>query len=136
MIGEGLKQTVGLMVSFGLILGPLIFLSVLLNLRDRRQSGVLHAVLDQVGSRDLRGRVSVQVRSGVFRRRSVVNVHILGGSPSELWETMTRVARCLSPLDRLQLTGQTDGLVPATLTAQRTTGRPLPRPSRPTLTTS
>ena len=63
MSGQELTQMVGVMVSFVLLLGLLGFFCVLLNLRDRRRTRVLHAVLAQIGTPALRGRFTVQVRA-------------------------------------------------------------------------
>ena len=119
-----------------LTMSPVLLWAALLNLRDRRQARLSSAVLALISSRDLLGRIAVQVRSGVLRRRSVVTVHILGGSERELWEILTRLARHLSPRIRIELTSQMGGFVPATLRVQTRSVRPFPRPSRPTLATS
>ena len=132
---QELIELSGALVVLALTMGPVLLWAALLNLRDRRQAVLRSAVLAEIGSRDLLGRVALRVQSGVLRRKSVVTVHILGGSERELWEILTRLARRLSPRIRLELTGQMDGFIPATLTVQ-TTARPFPRPSRPTLATS
>ena len=135
MTMQELIELSGAFVVMALTTGPVLVLAALLNLRDRRQARLRSSVLAMISSRDLLGRVAIQVRSGVLRQKSVVTVHVLGGSELELWEILTRLARRLSPRIRLELTGQMDGLIPATLTVQ-TTARPFPPPSRPTLATS
>ncbi len=118
----------GALAVVALTMGPVVLWAALLNLRDRRQARLRSSVLALISSRDLLGRLALRVQSGLLRRKSVVTVHILGGSESELWEILTRLAQRLSPRLRLELTGQMDGLIPATLTVQ-TTARPFPRPS-------
>lgn len=123
---------------FGLaiILGPLVGLLELLNLRDRRQARVLHTVLHEVSSGDLRGRVAVQARCGLLSPRSEVTVDVLACSRNEIWEIMTRLSRRLSPHVRLEVTGPGDPYLLATFTFE-TTGRPrLPQPSQPSLATN
>lgn len=99
-----------------LTLGTPLVWALLLNLRDRRQARLLHAVLDQVSSPDLRGRVAVRVRSSVLWPRSRVEVSV-----QELWELMTRLSERLSPRVRLELTGPADRILLATFTVE---GRP------------
>ncbi len=104
-----------------LTLGTPLVWALLLNLRDRRQARLLHAVLDQVSSPDLRGRVAVRVRSGVLWPRSRVEVSVLSWSVQELWDLMTRLSERLSPRVRLELTGPADRILLATFTVE---GRP------------
>ena len=125
----------GVLAVMALTMGPVLLWAALLNLRDRRQARLRSSVLALISSRDLLDRIALQVQAGVLRRKSVVTVHLLGGSERELCEILTRLARHLSPRIRFELTGQMDGLIPATLTV-KTTARPFPRPSRPTLATS
>jgi len=123
----------GALAVMALTMGPVLLWAALLNLRDRRQARLRSSVLALISSRDLLGRISLKVRSGVLGRKSVVTVHVLGGSERELWELLTRLARRLSPRIRLELSGQMDGLIPATLTVKTRTVPPFPRPLRPTL---
>ena len=134
MTMQELIELSGALAVMALTMSPVLLWAALLNLRDRRQARLSSAVLALISSRDLLGRIALRVQSGVLRRKSVVTVHLLGGSERELWEILTRLARHLSPRIRLELTGQIDGLIPATLTVQ-TTARPFPPPSRPTLAT-
>jgi hypothetical protein len=111
---------------------PVIWL-ILLNRRDRRQLALAHGVLDRVNSRDLRGRVAVQARSGLLWGRSVVTVDVLASSRNEVWEIMTRLSRHLSPRVRLEVTGEIDQDLIATLVVEPM--RRLPRPAAPSLAT-
>jgi hypothetical protein len=127
MSGQELTHMVGVMVSFVLLLGLLGFFCVLLNLRDRRRARVLHAVLDQIGTPDLRGRFTVQVRCGLLSPGAAVAIELLACSRNEIWELMARLSQHLSPRVRLEVTGPTDHCFLATFTA-RTTSRPELRP--------
>lgn len=125
---EGPMMVGRVVIVVALTLGaPLVWL-MLLNLRDRRQAALLSAVLDQISSRELRGRIGVQVRSGVLSGRSVVTVNLLAPSRNEIWEIMTRFARHLSPEVRLAVTGPVDRHFLATLTVRMTGRQPLFRP--------
>ena len=125
----------GFVASLALIIGPVLLWLILLNRRDRRQDRLLGTVLDQIRSRELRGRVAVRVRSGVLWPRSVATVHVLTHSPNEVWDLMTRLAQCLSPHVRLEVTGHVDRFFLATFGIQKISGQPLPRPSQPRLAT-
>ncbi len=127
----GLQAVVMLALTVGM---PLVW-AVLLNHRDRRQARLLQAVLDQVSSPDLRGRVAVRVRSGVLWPRSRLEVSVLSWSPQEIWELMTRLSECLSSRVRLEVTGSVDRVLLATFTAEgRNEWRCADRPS-PSLAT-
>lgn len=122
-------------VVLALTLGMPLVLLTLLNVRDRRQARLLSTVLDQTGSRDLRGSIAVQVRCGVLSRRSVVRVHIVACAPNAVWDIITRLSERLPPQVRLQVTAPVDRHGFATFTV-RTIGRhPLPGPSRPSFAT-
>lgn len=133
---EGLMLVGRVAMVLALTLGvPLVWL-MLLNLRDRRQATLLNAVVDEVSSRELRGRVGVQIRSRVLSRRSVVTVNVFACSRNEIWELMTRLAQRLSPEVQLEVTGPVDRCFLATLTVKTTGRQPLARPSGPILATS
>lgn len=132
MSGQELMQMAGAVVSFVLILGLLVFFCLLLNLRDRRQTRVLNTMLDQLGSRDLRGRVAVQVHCGVLSRRSRVMVRVWARAAEEIWAVFTRLSRTLPPEVGVVMDGTVEGEFSVTLTSP--TGRPF-CPSRPSLVT-
>src|SRR5262247_1630564 len=73
-----------------IILGPLVVLLSLLNLRDRRASRLRRIVHDQLGVPELRGRVGVHIKSAVLSPRRAVIVDLLAGTPHE---TSTLFAR-------------------------------------------
>lgn len=125
---DGLVTLVGLGFAFGT---PLSLWMALLNRRDQRKAGLLGAVMGQLSSRDLRGRIAVQVRSGVLFPRSVVAVDILEASRSEIWEILTRLAQRLSPHVRIEVTGRVDPDFVATATIETARGQTRPHPSRP-----
>lgn len=133
---EGLMVVGRLTVFLALTLGtPLVWLA-LLNLRDRRQASVLHAVLREISSRELLGRVAVRVRCGVLSRRCVATVSILACSRNEIWEIMARLSGRLSPQVRLEVTGPVDRQFLATFTVKTTSGPPLLRRVQPFLATN
>lgn len=90
----------------------------LLNLRDRRQARGLQAVLDGIDERNLRGRVAVQVRGGLFWPRQVVRVDLLDATRSEIWDLLGRLSERLSSGIRLELTGPVNQPLMATFTGR------------------
>ncbi|MBI4561295.1 MAG: hypothetical protein HY724_04555 [Candidatus Rokubacteria bacterium] len=133
---DGLVALGNFVMVVALTLGPVGAWLALLNRRDRRQARLLGAVLDQVGSRDLRGRVAVRVRCGMLSRRSAAAVHISGASRDEIWEVIGRLARHLPSSVRLEVTGWVDGGALPPVTVGTTTRAPLPRPPKATFATS
>lgn len=133
---EGLMVVGRLIAVLALTVGPPLGWAILLNLRDRRQARLLDAVVAQVSSRDLRGRVAVRVRCGLLSPSSVVSVYVLTESPNEIWEIMTRLSGRLSPQIRLEVTGPVDRYFLATFIVEMRRRQPLPRPAQPTLATS
>lgn len=123
---DGLVAFVGLGFAFGT---PLGLWMALLNRRDRRKEGLLTAVFRELSSRDLRGRIAVQVRSGVLSPRSVVAVDVLAASEKEMWEIMARLAERLSHPVRIEVTGQVDPHFVTTLAVETTGRQARPRPS-------
>lgn len=113
-----LGAVMAVIVMAALTLGAPLGWAVLLNLRDRRQARLLQTVLDRLGGRDLRGRVAVQVRCGVLRPRSVVRVHLLSASRSEIWELLARLSERLSCRIRLEVTGPVEHPLMATFTLE------------------
>ncbi len=125
----------GFVASLALIIGPVLLWLILLNRRDRRQDRLLGSVLAQLSSPELRGRVAVRVRSGVLSPRSVVTLHVLAYSRSEIWEIMTRLSQCLSPHVKLEVTRPQDRQFLATFTVDTTRRQPRPCPPQPRLAT-
>ncbi|MBI4610375.1 MAG: hypothetical protein HY726_15370 [Candidatus Rokubacteria bacterium] len=119
-----------------LVLGGPLAWTILLNLRDRRQARLLRTVLDQLSSRELRGRIAVEVRCALLSADSQVAVHVLTFSQEELWEIMTRLAQRLAPRVRLEVSGQLDRLFHATVTMRTTGEEPHARPRQPSLATN
>ena len=135
-------MTVEKLLTFGMsivmlgltISGPALWL-VLLNRRDRRQAAMLNTVLDQVGSRDLRGRVAVQVRYGLLSHRSAVAVDVLAISRNEVWEILMRLARHVSRHVRLEVTAVAEREFLVTFTLDTAAPKRLPATSEPALAT-
>ncbi|MCI0372096.1 MAG: hypothetical protein L0214_12170 [candidate division NC10 bacterium] len=135
MMGYAAMQLAGLGIFLALTFGPLVALLVLLNVRDRRQSLLLAAVLRQVAFPDYRGRVAAEVRCAMFSRRSVVRFYMLAWSRDEIWDAIARLSRVLSPHVRLVVEGRLDREFPARFTVE-TTGRHQPcRPCRSSVAT-
>lgn len=107
-------------VTLGLTIGGPALWLLLLNQRDRRQAALRNAVLDQVSSRDRRGRVAVQVRGGLLAHRSVVTVGVLGTSRNEVWEILTRLTRHGAWHVRLEVTAVAERACLATFTLATT----------------
>ncbi len=131
----GLMQLGGLLVVIALTYGPLVALMVLLNLRDRRKSRLHRTVLKQFASRDLRGRVAIQVRCALLSPRSVVAIDMRACSRDEIWEAVGHLSRSLPPCIRLVVDGMVDPQSPATFTVEATSTLPLCHPSRPSVAT-
>lgn len=128
--GEGVKpvrelmQLGGVLGVIAMTYGPVVLLLGLLNLRDRRESRLLGAVLNQFAARDFRGRLAVQVRCALLSPRGVVTVALRACSRDEVWEAVARVSRSLPPQVRLVVDGIAD---PRFLAGTR----PAPDPSAP-----
>lgn len=135
MMESGLVKLGALVVGIALTVGPVLAWAMLLNLRDRREARLLSAVAPHVNSRDLRGRIAVRVRSGVLSPRSAVTLHLLAYSPGEIWELMTRLAQCLSPHVRLEVSRPQDRQFLARFTVDAPRRQPDPCPRQPTLAT-
>jgi len=117
-------QLGGVLGVIAMTYGPVVLLLGLLNLRDRRESRLLGAVLNQFAARDFRGRLAVQVRCALLSPRGVVTVALRACSRDEVWEAVARVSRSLPPQVRLVVDGIAD---PRFLAGTR----PAPDPSAP-----
>lgn len=91
--------------KLALMVGPIGGLAWLLNRRDRRQARLLRAVAGAIGSRELAGRVGVEVRCGLFRPGCRVALHMLADSGEEILDVVGRLSRGLSPRVRLTVDG-------------------------------
>lgn len=132
---EQLVELGRVILIVGFTLGAPLGVLLLLNLRDRRQARVLRTVLEQLSSRELRGQLAVQVRSGIFSPRTRVAVDVLACSPDDVWEVMKRLSARLSPRVRIEVAGPGDRCFLATFTLQTTSAERHPRypaPSRAT----
>jgi hypothetical protein len=121
-----------LIMITALACGPLILLMWFLNLRDRRQSLLLAAVLRQFASPDYRGRIAAEVRCAMFWRRGVVRFYMLAWSCDEIWDAITRLSQVLPPHIRLLVEGTVDPQYPFPVTVETRGRHPvsgLPRPS-------
>lgn len=122
---DGLMTVVAPVFVVGATLGWMM----LLNRRDRRKEGLLNVVFRELGSRDLRGRIAVRVRSGVLSPRSVVAVDVLAASEKEMWQIVERLAERLSHPVRIEVTGRVDPHF-VTAMAVETAGKPPRHPSQ------
>lgn len=101
-----------------LALGGLVAWAMFLNLRDRRRVRLLNMVAAELSTRDLRGRVAIQVRVGLLWAPSVVKIHLLCASPQEIWEVLGRLSERLSRRVRLEVTGPVERPLAATFTLE------------------
>ena len=124
---DGLAAVMVVMLTVGTLLGWL----ALLNRRDRQKNGLLNAVFRQLSSPELRGRIAVQVRSGVLSPRSLVAVDVLAASENEMWKIMARLAERLPYPVRIEVTGQVDPHFVTTMAVETTRGQARLLPSQP-----
>lgn len=110
---------------FALTLGPLLGLSWLLDLRDRRQSRLREAVLRQITSEDVRRRIRVEVRCALLSRRGVVTIDMSGCSRDEFWDSAARLSHRLPPRVRVMVLGAFDGQWAAVFRLEPSRRRPL-----------
>jgi len=116
-------------VSATIIFGPVLVWLILLNLRDRRTARLRLGVYEPLASAELRGRIAVKVRCGVFSRSSTVIVDTLACTHHEVWEIFTRVALRLPPYVRLLVHGAVGHQFARRFTLETVTGRlPAHRP--------
>lgn len=123
---DGLAVVV-VILTVGTVLGWL----ALLNRRDRRKKNLLDTVFRQLSSPDLRGRIAVQVRSGVLSPRSVVAVDVLAASENEMWKIMARLAERLPYPVRIEVIGQVDPHFVTTMAVETPRGQARLLPSQP-----
>ena len=120
----------GLLIGFVMALGPVVLTMGLLNLRDRRESALLGAVLAQLAPRDRRSRVAVRVRCALFWRRGVVSVDLWACSREEIWNLIARLGRALPPRVRLRVRGAMDREFMAQFTVETARRAPPCQPRR------
>lgn len=132
---QGLAQLGGAAIVLTVVLGPVVGLMGLHNLRDRRQSALLGTVLERLASRQLRGRFAVRVRCAALSRRSIVTIDMRGCSRDEIWDAVTRLSLDLPPHARLVIDGTVGREVPATFTVETPRKPPLCQPSRRSVAT-
>lgn len=128
-------QLGGLIIGISITLGPVVVLIGVLNLRDRREAALRGVVLPHVNSRDLRGLISIDVRSGLFSRWSLIAIDMRACSRDQIWDLITRLSQSLPPRVRLVVDGTVDPHSPARFTVRTTARHPLCRPSRPAIAT-
>lgn len=128
-------ETLAVVGAGTLVLGGPLAWAMLLNLRDRRAARLLHSVMDQVSSRDLRGHIAVHVRCSALSPRSVVTVDLFACSREQVWEIMARLSQRFAPHVRLEVTGLAERQFLATFTVETTSRRPLLRTAQPTWAT-
>jgi hypothetical protein len=122
-------QVSGLVFVFGMTVGPILGVLLLLNARDRRQSRLLGLLLG-LTPRDLRDRIAIEVHCSPFWRRSVARVDMCSCSREEMWKAIGRWSANLPPTARLQVNGRVDQGVPALLTVETASGRTACCPAR------
>lgn len=97
--------------------------------RDRRQSTLLGQVRGQLASDELRPRVGISVRYALLGWKGVVTLDMRACSRDEVWETTSRVSRCLPPGVRLVVLGALDRAPAAAFRLETTRGLAQPRPA-------
>ncbi len=101
----GVRELVPLVVMLVVILGPLLLLIGLLNLRDRRVAWLSGTAWAQFAPR-LRSEVAIRVRAALLSRRCEVIVNTRGCvSEQEIWPVLMRVRRSLPAHARLTVEG-------------------------------
>lgn len=129
---EGTTGVAVLVLVFGLTVGPILGLMLLLNDRDRRQAAALARMWD-LTPRDLRDVISIQVRTGILSRRSVVTVDMGACSREAIWEAVPRWRAGLGPHVRLLVNGKLQGGMEAAFIVEPACRPPLCRPARPSV---
>jgi len=109
---------VGLIIGTFMVLGPVMAFIGLLNWRERRESALHTSVLKQFATREIRGRIAIQVRCGLFSRPGIVTVDMWTCSRDEVWDAITRLGRHLPPGARLVVNGSVDPQFPARFTVE------------------
>lgn len=119
----------GLLAVFLVTGGPLLALSWLLDLRDRRQSRLREAVLRHVTAEEVRRRIRVDVRCALFSRKGLVTLDMSACSREEIWEAVTRLSHRLPPRVRVAVFGALDGQRTAVFRLPPAGRRPLEHPA-------
>ncbi len=102
---EEFAAVVGVLISFGLVVAPLVVLMLLLNGRDERQRALHAAVVQELNDRELRGRVTVRTQCALLFRSAVVRVDMRDCSQAEIWDAVGRLSRILPAHVRLEVEG-------------------------------
>lgn len=124
----GLVMELGqLVLGLSVIVGPVVVLLMLLNLRDRRVLTLRDAVLGQLALPELRGRFAVQIRGAVFSGRRTVTVDMLACTRDEVWDVFARLSATLPPHVRLLVHGAIGSEFTKRFTLKTTIRRPLCR---------
>lgn len=88
------------LVGFMIVLGPVIVLLLILEVRERREAVLRRIILEQLRSPDLRGLFTFRIRHGlVLGSRAVVN--LWDCSKEQIWDTTARLSMSLPPEVRL-----------------------------------
>ncbi len=114
-MGNSLRQIVQVLLTFGVVLAPIVGLALLQNCRDRRRAALLDTVW-LLTPFALRDSIAVEVRCSIFSRRGLVAVDMRACSRDEIWEAIARWCPALPPHVRLLVDGRMDGGPPATFT--------------------
>jgi hypothetical protein len=107
----------GVMMMYGLALGAAVVLGRLLQRRERRQTALRAAVLEQL-SPETQGRIEAHVHYSLFGHAALVNVRVKSCAPGEIWGLITRLSQGLSPDVRLLVCRADDLLSPVMLTVK------------------
>jgi hypothetical protein len=105
-----------LVLGFLVIFGPLIFLFLLLEVRDRRQSTLYGVILKELNSPDLRGLFAVEIQCGIFSRQDTVIVDLWNCPKEQVWDAIIKLSAHLPSKVRLVVNGMADPCSQSTLT--------------------
>ncbi len=105
-----------LALEFLVIFGPLIFLFLLLEVRDRRQATLYTIILKDLNSPDLRGLFAMEIRCGVFCRQDTVIVDLWNCPKEQMWDAIIKLSAHLPSKVRLVVNGMVDPYSQSTLT--------------------
>lgn len=94
-----------LLVTMAVVFGPVMGLAALLNARDRRGDRLLGRVAAQFSPRALRSDVAVRVSTGLFTRRSRVEVSVGAWATESTWPVVARLASTLPAHAALRVNG-------------------------------
>jgi hypothetical protein len=123
-----LTEFTRLILGLAIVFGPLVGVLWLLNLRDRREGALRHAVLAALPLHELRGLVAVRARCAMFSRKDVVTLDMFACTRDQVWDAVARLYHSLPPRVRLVVNSAVDRQFATTLRLETDGRRPFYRP--------